>query len=144
MRLISLLAFSLLITGCTMMQSKPSFDFKQVTSATWQLESINDKPAMEPTRSRLVFDAGTGRLSGRSCNSFFGSYDREKTGADQESGMLTIKIGGTTRMACKSNLMQEEQKLFTQLEHTRRFEIRGNKLYLFGNDGEVLIYSKKK
>ena len=138
MRLIPLLISSLLITGCTMMDTQPSTEFKLVTSSTWQLESINSRSSLEPARSRLVFDPGTGRLSGRSCNSFFGSYNRG------EAGQLSIKLGGATKMSCEEPLMKEEQRLFKQIDKTQRFEIRGDKLYLFGNDGDTIIYHRKK
>ncbi len=138
MRLIPFLVGSLLISGCAMIDTQPSTEFKLVTSSTWQLESINNRAALETDRSRLVFDPGTGRLSGRSCNSFFGSYSRD------DAGKLNIKLGGATKMSCDEPLMKEEQRLFKQIDQTQRFEIRGSKLYLYGNNGDTIIYHRKK
>jgi heat shock protein HslJ len=81
-------------------------------------------------RATIRFDADTSRVAGfGGCNRYFGSYALEGR-AFRFSGI------GMTKMACPDG-MTLEQQLASALEATRRYEIAGRELTLFGDAGVV-------
>lgn len=83
--------------------------------------AVSGEPAHLELNSKKASAYGFG-----GCNRFFGSY--------QASGRsLTFADLGATRMACPDG-MDQEQKLFTALASTTRYEIHGSKLLLFAGD----------
>ena len=106
---------------------------KMVTDTTWKLVSLNNQenPAVAEDAESFTLKflpdsalAGTG-----ACNRFNGQY---AFGANEN---LTIKMGGSTRMACPN--LNLEQDFFTALSEVTNFAITPDTLSLFKGEQNV-------
>ncbi len=100
----------------------------------WKLVQIGELP-VAPTaegerEAHIVFGGEGNRVQGNTgCNSLGGSYT-----LDGERISLAQLI--STRMACATS-MELEQKFLDALQGVARWEIKGERLTLFGNDGKA-------
>ena len=96
------------------------------------MQSINGKAVNTPISPTLNFGQ-TFQLTGHtSCNTYFAGY--LLTGPT-----IIIKQAGTTRMACESAVMEQEQRFLKQLSSTQIWNIdSSNTLVLTGTSGVIV------
>jgi heat shock protein HslJ len=95
----------------------------------WSLEDLGGKPVIAGSRATLTF-LEAGKVAGNgSCNRFAGLA---------ETNGATIKFGplAATRMMCEPDASNQETEYLKALEGVHRFEVNGEKLYLFVNGTE--------
>lgn len=97
----------------------------------WVVEDINGGGIIDNSRVTLNFWAD-GRVTGRaSCNNFMGEYQLTGEG-------LGISHPATTRKACASSLMEQEQRVLHNLDTLQRFDIDDTgALLLHSADGSL-------
>lgn len=109
------------------------------TGGEWILRELDDAPAPVGAGGRaptLQFEADTARAAGfAGCNRWFGTYT-------VEGRSLRFGAVGMTRMAC-SDGMALEQRFAAALEATRRYELSGAQLTLFGESGPVARFDRR-
>lgn len=98
----------------------------------WRLETFGAGDTrvapVEGTEITLSF-TGDGQANGTGgCNRYFGSFE---TGED---GALSFGPLGSTRMACPTEVMDQETAFFRALEGTSRYETDGDRLTLLSED----------
>lgn len=105
--------------------------------AEWLIEDIAGGGVVGDSQASLQFLA-EGRLAGNaSCNRLIGSYTRDGAG-------LSVKLVGTTMMACPPALMQQEQALLKILPEVARYLIDADgTLVLTTSDGRVIRARRK-
>jgi heat shock protein HslJ len=105
----------------------------------WSLEAFGAGdtrvPPLEGTEITMSF-TGDGQANGTGgCNRYFGSFE---TG---EAGALSFGPLGSTRMACPTEIMDQETAFHRALEDTSRYEIDRDRLTLFsGDDTGILTF----
>jgi heat shock protein HslJ len=149
---LSLATLLLVILGCAPTETPaPTAEIQETTVAEtsgpkdagtladrhWRLEAFGAGdvrvPPVEGTEITLSFTAD-GQANGTGgCNRYFGSFE---TG---ESGALSFGPLGSTRMACPTEIMNQETALFRALDDTSRYEIDGVRLSLFSGDGTGVL-----
>jgi copper homeostasis protein (lipoprotein) len=96
----------------------------------WALLGLNGEPIARNVSGKAPYLELSSKKSSAfgfgGCNRFFGNYQ-----ATERS--LSFGAMGATRMACPEG-MGQEQALFTALDSTTRYEIRGSELLLFADD----------
>ncbi|SDU28283.1 META domain-containing protein [Halopseudomonas salegens] len=96
---------------------------------TWVVESINSAAPLDGSRVTLRF-APEQRLSGvASCNNFMAGYQLSGEG-------LSLQQVATTKKACESALMDQEQTVLAFLQGVQGFNIN--------EDGELVLYSAEE
>ncbi|HCN83376.1 MAG TPA: hypothetical protein DIT07_07100 [Sphingobacteriaceae bacterium] len=127
--ILSLLFFS----GCRAFNE--SADQPELADVQWQLLAMNQKPADLGNKAFIRFNDKDRKIAGKAaCNSIFADY--ELTG-----NKLSFADIGSTKMYCEG-LMDQENQIITNLEKTRRFEIKYGLLYLYGSDDLLLTFKK--
>jgi heat shock protein HslJ len=95
-------------------------------SANWELAAMSvgkDAIVAFETRPTILF-AADGTFSGSTgCNQFFGNYTLSE-------GLLSLMVGGTTKMACEDALMQQETTVLEALAQVRHVEFGEAGLHL--------------
>ncbi len=98
----------------------------------WQVEDINQQGIIDSSHVTLNFTAD-GKVNGSSsCNRYFAEY--KLTGES-----LSFSNAGSTRMACPTALMNQEQRFLKTLGNIKNFSFSPEgALILQGNKGESL------
>lgn len=98
----------------------------------WVIEDIAGSGVVDDSQPTLRFLAD-GRLAGSAgCNRIIGSYTTNP-------GQLTVRIGGTTMMACPEALMNQERKLLDALPTVTRYRFDATgALILLAADGSTI------
>jgi heat shock protein HslJ len=104
-----------------------------VTDRYWSLETFGARgvavPPLEGTEITLALSSD-GRVSGTGgCNRYFTSYE------SGEAGALSFGQIGLTRMACPTELMDQETAFLQALGDMARYEVDGDRLRLLTEDG---------
>jgi len=102
----------------------------------WKLVSYVDSKGKTETvlpDSTLTAAFSVGKLDGNGgCNTFFGTY--------QASGnKLTIKVGGSTKMACPAAVMTQESAYFAALDKSATYKIAGDQLTIADAKGTTIL-----
>ena len=108
-----------------------------LTSRKWMLRTIGETElTLEKNAPFISFDSKKKSVGGNSgCNSFGGGY---------ETAGAKIKFGNmiSTMMACEAeNRMSIEHGFLAGLGEANRYEIRGEVLYLYKDDVELLSFA---
>jgi len=124
----------LLFSGCRAFNE--SADQPKLDEAQWQLLAMNQKPADLGDKAFVRFDDKDRKITGKAgCNSIFADYEL------LAGNKIRFGIIGSTKMYCEG-LMDQENQIVTNLEKTRRFEIKYGLLYLYGSDDLLLTFKK--
>ena len=103
----------------------------ELAGSNWRPVQIGSLAIPEDARASLRFSPD-GKLTGRGgCNRFFGTFKVAGTG-------ITLGPVGSTRMACREPIMQQENAFFAALETTVSFKIDAGSLRLFDVMGSEL------
>ncbi|MDG2991250.1 META domain-containing protein [Candidatus Synechococcus calcipolaris G9] len=111
-------------------------------STPWRLvrvgtESVPQESAMMDT-PYLQFDAKEKRFFGSSgCNRYMGSFE-------QSEMTLNFSAVASTKRACLDQIQKIEGEFYQALGQITRFEINQDQLYLYKDDGEVVLVFQKK
>jgi heat shock protein HslJ len=98
----------------------------------WQAEEVEGTGVLDRTPSTIVFDAGQ-KIAGRAgCNRYFGTFE-------QSGDAVTIKPGGSTRMACPPDVMDQDGKFLSALEAVKTARRESGKLLLLDGSGRVRL-----
>lgn len=109
----------------------------QLTGGEWVVESVGGVIADGDRRARIGF-AADGRVTGSGgCNRLMGR-------ADIDGAAITFGTIATTRMACASNVMDQERKLLDALAATRSYRIADAMLTLHDASGAELVRLTRK
>jgi heat shock protein HslJ len=113
-------ALALILAGC----SGATGPQAAVVGPVWAAESIDGKAVLDDAPITLRLD-GDGRAAGKGgCNGYGGSYTLE--GSALRFGPLAA-----TKMACATELMDQEQAYFDLLAQVER--------YVVGDDGALVL-----
>lgn len=108
---------------------------ESLTNTYWKLLTVNDNPVVATNNVReahIVLHIDSTRLAGSTgCNTLSGRY--QHTGQQ-----LTFYPITTTKMACPTTQMRNEQAMLSALQQTRHWEISVSRLALTGTNGEPL------
>ena len=99
---------------------------------SWQVTSIGGDPVLADTEVTLAIAADHRAGGNGGCNNYF-------TEADFEGPPLTFGPVAGTRMACASEIMDQEAALFAALGATVGYELSGDALKLFDAAGIPLV-----
>lgn len=134
MKAFKMIAISFLfLSGCRAFNENA--DQPELADVQWQLLAMNQKAADLGNKAFIRFNDKDRKISGKAaCNSIFADY--ELTGSK-----LSFSGIGSTKMYCEG-LMDQENQIITDLEKTRRYEIKYGLLYLYGSDDLLLTFKK--
>jgi len=112
-------------------------DADSLADRHWSLEVFGGPgagdPPVEETEITLSFTRD-GQANGTGgCNRYFGSFE------SGEDGALSFGPLGATRMACPTEIMDQETAFFRALEGASRYVIDGDRLTLFSGDGTGVL-----
>ncbi|QYK04414.1 META domain-containing protein [Shewanella zhangzhouensis] len=126
----ALMAGALALVGC---QSSPYSDAVEFNLlGSWHIEQVKDRPVIDYSPAKLVFEEGNKLLGNNSCNNFFGSFELQ-------GNQLLLTPSGTTRKACVDALMDQEARVADALPRVRKLDEAEGKLRLFDSEGKVLL-----
>ncbi|QYJ74540.1 META domain-containing protein [Shewanella sp. FJAT-52076] len=126
----ALMASALALVGC---QSSPYSDAVEFNLlGSWHIEQVKDRPVIDYSPAKLVFEEGNKLLGNNSCNNFFGSFKLQ-------GNQLLLTPSGTTRKACVDALMDQEARVADALPRVRKLDEAEGKLRLFDSEGKVLL-----
>lgn len=101
----------------------------------WALTSIANKPN-DIESAYLKFDTKDHKVSGKAaCNGFSAAYE-----LFTDNRIVFSEIT-STKMYCEG-LMDEENAILTNLQHVKRYEIKADRLYFYGDEGLLLTYKR--
>ena len=105
----------------------------------WVMSSLNGEAPVNGKRVTMEFtqdSSSQGKVNGRGpCNAYFGGYQIE-------GGVISFGRIGSTMMACREPVMQQEMAFHTTLQKMDQMLLDGRKLLLKerdGNDSIVLM-----
>lgn len=139
--LLSLLALLIVTNSCNcskdMIDNNTENTDKELTilSGNYRVNQIETNSSIS-SKINISFDSKTGKVSGfAGCNSFFGTYNVEKS---------TIKFNNiaSTKKLCQSEIISLENKFFKVLNSSNVFSIKDNILSLLENETIVLQATK--
>lgn len=135
---ITLLAATLILTGCGCKTSKKSVAKEQypLVGTQWNLTHLDGAEigADFALRPFITFDTAGAMQGSLGCNSFFGTYSVNK------KHKMTLEFEGSTKRLCKQ--MEVEKKFIQALKRDiTRYEIKGEELILFAGDDEVMRFT---
>lgn len=130
------------ITGAPEMPEEPEMTDEPtadnpLANTQWQLESFGpvgaETPVVEGSTVTLEFDA-TGQAGGSGgCNSYGTEYQ-------VQNGTLVFGEIVSTLMACADeNIGEQEQQYYQALETAGEFEVSGDRLTIYYNDGQGVL-----
>jgi heat shock protein HslJ len=130
-----LLAVLVFTTSCAT-GKKANGTSHSLTNTKWVLTNFTDNgknTKVENTRAFIRFDESKQSVGGNgSCNTFGGSYTL--TG-----NSLTVSKVFSTKMFCQ-DVQKIEDSFLRLLENASRYEIKGNTLTLYNNQGAILQF----
>ena len=135
MRLLQLLILLTVGTlgGCSIMNQQS--DHANLGDTPWKLVSINQVNANLGGNAIIQFDEKENKVSGKAaCNSFGAGYEMIKKA-------ITFESIVTTKMYCEGK-MDEENQIITNLQNVTRYDVKADKLYLYGKDQLLLVYKR--
>lgn len=101
-------------------------------STTWRVQEIDGRHVLDHPPSTLSVE-GRERVTGQAgCNRFFGR-------ADLDAGRLVIGQVGSTRMACATSVMDQEQRFLRALQAVAYWEREGDVLRLLDSARTVRV-----
>lgn len=122
-----------LLGGCSIVNQQS--DHANLGDTPWKLVSINEVPANLGGNAVIQFDEKENKVSGiAACNSFGAGYEIIKTAITFESII-------TTKKYCEGR-MDEENQIITNLQNVTRYDVKADKLYLYGKDQLLLVYKR--
>jgi heat shock protein HslJ len=123
-------AATLSLAGC---QTTPTSEVSNMDLlGSWHIEQVYDRPVIDYSPAKLVFEP-SGKLTGNnSCNNFFGSYA-------QDGDKLTLMPAGMTRKACVDALMDQEARVTDALPKVHAAKESQGKLLLLDEAGQTLV-----
>ena len=135
---ITLLAATLILTGCGCKTSKKSVAKEQypLVGTQWNLTRLDGAEigADFALRPFITFDTAGAVQGNLGCNSFFGTYSVNK------KHKMTLEFEGATKRLCKQ--MEVEKQFMQALKRDiTRYEIEGEELILFAGDKEVMRFT---
>ncbi|MBE9524667.1 MAG: META domain-containing protein [Chloroflexi bacterium] len=102
-------------------------------STQWMLVDMGQS-LLSTTQIMITFNLEEMQISGNSgCNSFFGGFTLDE-------GQIGFGPMGSTRMACETNIMDQEFFFLNLLAQTSEYQILGDQLKLITSDGQSLIF----
>jgi heat shock protein HslJ len=113
-------ALALILAGCTSASGPKS----EVVGPVWGAVSIADKAVLDDALITLQLD-GDGRATGKGgCNGYGGSYSLDDR---------SLRFGpiAATKMACETEVMDQEQAYFDLLAQVERYAV--------GDDGALAL-----
>lgn len=103
----------------------------------WMLTAIEQKSLNLSEQAYLQFNTKEYTISGKAaCNTFSAEYEM-LTG-----NRITVSDIISTKMYCEG-AMDEENQILTNLRDVIRYEIKADKLYLFGDEGLLLTFERR-
>jgi heat shock protein HslJ len=110
-----------------------------LTGHDWSLRVFDlagaEQSLVTGTEITLILD-DEGKIAGTGgCNRYFGSYE---IGADDSISFGDV---GATRMACPTEIMDQEQRFFTALGAVSGYVVDGGELTLSGGGEAALLFS---
>ena len=128
-RLIVAAAIGLALTSCQADRDDAAESI-DLSGTAWAVESIAGRDVTGEPPPFLRFD-DDGQLSGNAgCNSFNGSYENK-------DGRLVIGPLAMTRMACRSEVNEQEQRFMAALSDIDRYEIEDDLLLIFATGSDT-------
>lgn len=127
----------LCLSGCQSLEAKHANTApdESLTNTYWKLLTVNDNPVVAADNVReahIVLHMERTRLAGSTgCNTLSGRY--QHTGQQ-----LTFYPITTTKIACPTTQMRNEQAMVSALQKTKRWGISGSRLKLSNAHGEPL------
>jgi heat shock protein HslJ len=106
----------------------------------WSLRAFDvagaEQPLVAGTEITLALDAD-GKIAGTGgCNRYFGTYE---SGA---GGIVSFGAIGSTRMACPTEIMDQEQRFFRTLEAATAYVAEGEELEISGGEEASLLFTR--
>ncbi|WP_250885558.1 META domain-containing protein [Shewanella jiangmenensis] len=99
---------------------------------SWHIEQVYDRPVIDYSPAKLVFEAD-GKLTGNnSCNNFFGSFT-------QDGANLSLTPSGATRKACVDALMDQEARVVDAMPKVKAAKEQQGKLLFLDADGNTIM-----
>ncbi|WP_404471131.1 META domain-containing protein [Vreelandella venusta] len=130
--LAALLLGTVALTGCAMQDA--TVNNEPLENTYWKLIAVGDHTAVTTDQAReahLVLHTEESRLAGSTgCNRLMGQYERD-------DDRLSFGQLATTRMACSSEAMTQEQHVLDALNETARWQIEGKTLTLIDTENEA-------
>lgn len=122
-----------LITSCSAL--KPNSDLPKLGESVWNLTAIEQRPVNFDGRAFIKFDEKENKISGKAlCNSYFSDYE-------MIGQKITFSSVGSTKMYCEG-MMDEENQIITQLQKTKRYEVKSDFLYFYSGEKVVLTFKR--
>jgi len=108
---------------------------------TWIIEYIEQRPVIDHSPARFIFNE-TNRVSGvSSCNRIMTSYVLSPTKQGPQS--FTFNQSAGTMMMCPEVLMEQEKKFLAAMPKVKRVNIE-NGLLIFTDDNNQQIFKASK
>lgn len=127
--LAALLLGTVALAGCAMQDA--TVNNEPLENTNWKLLSVGEYAAVTTDQAReahLVLHTEESRLAGSTgCNRLMGQYERN-------DDRLSFDQLATTRMACPSEAMTQEQHVLEALNETARWQIEGKTLTLIDTE----------
>lgn len=128
-----LLLYLILLSGCSALRS--SSDLENLGESTWNLTAIEQRPVNFDGRAFIKFDEKENKISGKAlCNSYFSEYE-------MIGKKIKFESVGSTKMYCEG-MMDEENQIITNLQRTKRYEVKSDFLYFYSGEKLVLTFKR--
>ena len=136
-RLVMVLTIGSVLAACSSSTQKPVVVTPTMLGGQiWVLSSMNGRPPVNGKRVTMEFSPGTeaqGKVNGKGpCNSYFGGYQIE-------AGVISFGRIGSTMMACKEPVMEQEMAFHSTLSKMKQMVLDGRKLVLQDVTGKESI-----
>lgn len=122
------------LASCAALDRKA--DLPVLGGIKWTLSAIEGKSYNLGEKTVIEFDTKEYTISGKAgCNGFSAEYEAFT------DNRITIEEIASTKMYCEG-LMAVENQMLTNLREVKRYEIKADKLYLYGETHVLLTFER--
>jgi heat shock protein HslJ len=123
-----------LISSCAIL--KPASDQPRWRESVWNLTAIDQRQVNFGDKAFIKFDVKKNKISGKTlCNTFTSDYEMFTM------QRIVISDISSTKMYCEG-MMDEENKILTNLQKTKRYDVKADFLYLYADNGPILTFKR--
>jgi len=135
---VSVICTSMILVACLTSFESTNSQPDSLYNTHWNLIKLEGQPLLDGTK--ITMDVYSNNIKGFSgCNTY-----RSNGEVLIEKGQFQVPETARTTKDCQKEILSQEAKFIELLARTRLYKIEDNKLYLYDDQGEIILVFERK